>query len=435
MNLLKEKNAGVFYIGCSGAFTIEGLILRNLFPKKIVSSDVSIFTNAVGFYLSDQDFDIKINNYPYLDKYLEMGLVYKTAVVLYLQDLADYISANNKHKVRMLNNYFIQHDQIISSKVKRLEEHKADFSSVNFQYFPQDVVDFVERVEKDSLFVAFPPFWVSGYEKLYKFINDTIISEKLRPEYKIFDNDSLKLMIEKLKASGANFIVGTNKGELFSSDTDLHLVAYDYFSKNELVHFVTNFSHESIFARQNADFISATYGVEIGDETDFEQLSLKDKIDIKEIPLDLFDSVRLSRLSKNIQEPAQPTTKFGVFRNERLIGVFGIDVQSMKMKEDGFYLMADLPVVNTKDSAKLISALATSRVVRKFLKGKYLVDYPIIRTTAFTKKPTSMKYRNFWKVSDRNVQKSFINYVADMGRYHKKDIIQKWISLQKKKDQ
>lgn len=107
----------------------------------------------------------------------------------------------------------------------------------------------------------------------------------------------------------------------------------------------------------------------------------------------------------------------------------------MKMQEDSFYLLSDMPVVNEYDSAKLIAALATTRDVRKYLVGNYLVDYPTIRTTAFTDKPVAMKYRNFWKVDERNEKKHFINYIADMGKYHKNDVIQKWLSLRKEKEE
>ena len=438
IDLLKERKRDTYFVGCSGAFTIENLILRNMNAKRIVSSDVSIFTNAIGFYLDGQDFDIDIatSGLAFLKDYLDQGLVYKTAVVLFLQDLADWVVCNNKHQIRMMQNYMKEYDGVIQSKVERLEEHKEllEKSGVEFTYIPQDVVDFVERVEPDSIFMSFPPFWVGGYEKLYEFIDETLVSEKLRPPYKMFDEDSLRLMVDTLKGSGGDFIIGTNRGKLFHDQDGVEIVAYDYFSQNELVHFVTNFKTESRFAHQDNHFISSTYGVELGGKEEFENLSLDDDLDIREIPLDLFDSIRLSRLSENIKNPAAPLTKFGVFINDKLVGIFGIDVQSMKIASDSFYLMSDLPIVNYFDSAKLIAALATSRGVREFLKGKYLVDYPTIRTTAFTDKPVSMKYRNFWKVDNRNKKKDFINYIADMGKYHKNDIIQKWLSVRKRRE-
>ena len=155
-------------------------------------------------------------------------------------------------------------------------------------------------------------------------------------------------------------------------------------------------------------------------------------IEVKEIPLDLFNSIRMTRISGKIKNLAEPLTKFGCFANGKLFGVFGVDVINMRYYSDTYYLLSDVPVINYKRISKLIPALATSSEILEYLKRKYLVGYNTIMTTCFTDNESSMKYRNFWRKDSVKVDKhkgKFINYVADMGKYNISGIYQKWLRL------
>lgn len=437
MDILKEQQSlPKVWVGCSGAFTIETLLLKNLPPREIVSSDVSIFTNAIGFYLTDQDFDLGIgkNEYQYLTPYIEKSLAHKCAVVLFLQDVSDFASGSNHFDLRMIENYAVEHEKIIEAKVKRLKEQKAEWerSSIKHSYLAKDVTEVAGMVNQGELFLAFPPFYKGGYEKLYKFIDEVIVSDSLRVPYDLFTDESLVALVKTLIAHNADFIIGTNRGELFGGWEKVNHAAFDYFSDSELVTFITSLNIKSRFAKNESSFISPTYGVTLATKEDILKISQTSKIEIREIPLDLFDSIRLTRISDKVKKVADPTLKFGVFVEGKLAGVFGIDIAGIKGSENAYYLLSDIPVENSYDLAKLIAALASSRAVADFIKRNYLLGCDFIKTTAFTDKPEAMKYRNFFKSISRGKTKdgqAFINYQASMGLLHTNDIISKWLKF------
>lgn len=441
LSLLKERNYKNYAIGCCGAFTIENLILLNLKAKNILSSDVSEYTTALGYFLSDKDFCVHIKDptFKFLDKYIEGDLIDKVAAILYLQDISEYCKKSNLYYSRMWDNYLIGYEDVIEVKKQRLKEYKERFRDgvENFSYIPRDVTRFIDDIPDSSyLFVSFPPFYVGGYEKLYSFINDVLETSQLTVEYNEFNDDSLIIVVDRLLERNIDFIIGTNRVELFEDKDGVKIVAHDYFSKGELVHFITNHNYDRNFAKISTPKYPMFLGLEVATADDIRAMNEKTKIEIKEISLPLFDSIRMSVIAKNIK-PVSPTLKFGCFADNKLFGIFGIDFMRIDRVTDCFYLLADMPVTNEGKIAKLVVGLATTKEVRKFIKYKYLFDYDLIRTTAFTNNPVSMKYRNFFKVEKRGEKegRKFINYIAPMGSMNIHDVYHKWLSLRGEKDE
>ena len=422
-------------VGCCGAFTIENILVNNFKPTHIISSDVSKFTTSVGYFLTGRDYEAKVVNkdFEFLNEVMEKGLDYKTATILYLQDVSDFYRSDNYYNIRRRKSYSAEYWGIIEKKVQRLNEVKAVFdrSGVDFTYKAQDVVDFVKEVPNDYLFVSFPPFYVGGYEKQYEFLEETLYAPDLECKYKLFDDSSWVGMVETLLDRGVSFIIGTNRPDLFEGNDRIEMVSYDYFSKSEIVHFLT----DKDFAKKIAGIKrkkTLLYDVDLITKEDIDNMNEDTVIEVKEIPLDLFNSIRMTRISGKIKNLAEPLTKFGCFANGKLFGVFGVDVINMRYYSDTYYLLSDVPVINYKRISKLIPALATSSEILEYLKRKYLVGYNTIMTTCFTDNESSMKYRNFWRKDSVKVDKhkgKFINYVADMGKYNISGIYQKWLRL------
>ena len=435
IDYIKISNNPKVAVGCFGAFTIENILVSNFNPTHILSCDVTNFTTALGYFLMGKDYEASIVNpdFAFLNDVMAKGLEFKTASLLYLQDVADFYRSKNFYNKRMISTYQEEYVSIISKKAKRLLEVKEIFdnSGVKFEYKAQDVVDFVKEVPEDYLFVAFPPFYFGDYEKQYKFLRETIHSPELECDYKMFDEESLKGLVNTLIERKVNFIIGTNKPELFADNPNINDVSYDYFSRNEVVHFITDTDLGNKIVGMNTRSIDS-YDVELVTEKDIEAMDENTNIEVKEIPLDLLDSIRRTRISHKVKKLTAPLTKFGCFADGKLFGVFGIDVINMKYKSNKFYLLSDLPVVNTGKISKLVPALATSREIREYLKRTYLVGHDKILTTCFTEKPTSMKYRNFWKIHAIKIDKEmgrFINYSSEMGTFNIKEIYQKWLRL------
>ncbi len=417
---------------CAGNFTIPILIAKNSdIVKEISCNDASIYTNAIGHFLSDQDFDFKLlGAFEFLNAEIET-LLDKTASVLLLQDYANYLGKNDYNK-RMRNYIIADYKKLLDMKKARLVESKEFIVSkgIKINYWGWDVVDFVKTLDKDSVFISFPPFFKGDYEKQYKFIEETIDSTVLKPSYRMFDGDSLKAMVKTLQDNGNKFLIATNKYELFCEDPAIECIGYNYFSKTEMVYFITNIWDEVKLVRMT-DKVLKNYDVELIKEEDIDKITIKSKLEIKEIPLDLLDNIRRTRISSKVKKLSAPIFKCWVWIDGKLAGIFGVDVWGVKGDPFTAYMLSDLPVVNHRDIAKLIWGLATTKEVQKVLRERYFFAITSILTTAFTDRPQSMKYRNFWKVQKRGETdgKKYINYEAVMGSMTSRQVFQKWINL------
>jgi len=350
--------------------------------------------------------------------------------------MSAYYRSFNYYNMRMIETYAEEYEDMIEVKAKRLREVKEIFdnSGVEFIYKAQDVVEFVKEIPEGYLFVAFPPFYFGDYEKQYEFLSQTIYAPDLECDYKMFDDESLKEMVVTLLERKISFIIGTNKPEIFEDMEGVNEVSYDYFSPNEVVHFITDSDFASQVAGINTKKL-IPYEVELITREEIDRFDKNTVIEVKEIPLDLLDSIRRTRISEKVKKLSAPLTKFGCFADGKLFGVFGVDVINMRYSTDSFYLLSDLPVENYGKVSKLVPALATTYEISEYLKKKYLVSYGTIITTCFTDKPESMKYRNFWKNDSVKVDKEkgrFINYKAQMGVYKIKDIYERWLRLNTK---
>jgi uncharacterized ParB-like nuclease family protein len=303
----------------------------------------------------------------------------------------------------MIETYKEEYESIIEKKAIRLREVKSAFelSDVDFTYRCQDVVEFVKYVPKDFLFVSFPPFYVGGYEKQYAFLDRTVETPELDCEYKMFDDTSLVSMVDTLVERGVSFIIGTNRGELFKDNKGVKIVSYDYFSGSEMVYFVTDIELGSQIAEINIKE-TVPYKVDLVTKEDVYNFDENTKIEVKEIPLDLVDSIRKTRISGHIKKPTAPMTKFGCFADGKLFGVFGIDAVSIKYKDDNFYLLSDLPVKNVNKVAKLVAALATSEEeFRKILKEATVVkEIPVSDLQLLEKNANVMEYAVLERLSE-----------------------------------
>ena len=93
-------------------------------------------------------------------------------------------------------------------------------------------------------------------------------------------------------------------------------------------------------------------------------------------------------------------------------------------------MMTDFAIAPTlyKRLSKLVLAAALSKEVQCVLMQKFNAKVPLILTTAFTKKPVSMKYRGLFDVY--NKKEGIVNYSAKAGRWTLEEGFRWWMNTQ-----
>lgn len=93
--------------------------------------------------------------------------------------------------------------------------------------------------------------------------------------------------------------------------------------------------------------------------------------------------------------PADPSWRFGVCLGGRLVGILGFARDKGGVE---YYLMSDLAVFSRvyRRLSKLIVSVANTQEMRKLLRQQTGHFWTTFSTTAFTRRPVSMKYRGCW---------------------------------------
>lgn len=198
----------------------------------------------------------------------------------------------------------------------------------------------------------------------------------------------------------------------------------------------------------------------VGPKQDTENLYIKrlsigeevgDNIELKILSNTAFQTLRSEYMNINIK-PGQATLSVGVFVDDKLIGVYAFSGSptlanwSSHIDTPSMYLLSDFPVEPTDYDrlAKLVLYAALSKESKLIAEKMARKRIKSLVTTAFSKNPSSMKYRGLFKVLNRKENKDSdnvanldpssayynqryeINYGAKMGEWTLKEGLEMW---------
>ena len=115
------------WVGCSGAFTVEQILSRYAPKAKIRGNDVSLYSSALGAYLSGQPFDLSVKEekYAWLEPFLQ-DVEARAATVMVLFEVLKYEKADNLFKERHWAHYLNNFEGFHQATVARLRERKKE---------------------------------------------------------------------------------------------------------------------------------------------------------------------------------------------------------------------------------------------------------------------------------------------------------------------
>ena len=417
-------NHGLFagrpiWVGCSGNFTIETVLsIAKTRPREIISSDVSIYTSVLGAYFTDGDFRLNVKpGYEWLQPYLA-GTESMAAACVVLLEMSDFHRQQTRYHRRMWEHWKKQFAEAWRFAKGRLAIRKKSLH-IN-RYFAEDMWTVIDRVPDDAVFLSFMPTYAAGYERLYR-IFEAAMEWPDEPGYVMIDAARKELMLEKM----TNTCRYVHIDNVARAKLGVRVMAMQAGSRPVFLH--TNLPNVgSELYRSGERKRKAPSVALLGLETE-----LADRYTISIITLTSpeFAWVRDQYLAKKII-PAEPSWKYGVCINEYLVGVLG-----WKRSQFGrgmYYLLCDMAVPSNRYRrlSKLVCAVARTRHMGDILRQTTGRLWTGFRTTAFTHKAVSMKYRGVLNLQKRDKKKGFINYVGTFD-WSRKQVIKKWKKWEK----
>lgn len=438
--IVKQWQVNDIYVGCSGNFTIERC-LKHITSAKLHSNDVTSYSCILGRYFSGQRLNVRLNSeytgiMRFVEKYFDEGAG-TVAVMLLLSKMGICLgSKSNAYYERMINAYISQFEQLWIKTKEKIEMVKPFISDI----YEGDVCEWVDTIPEDSGFICYPPFLSGDYEKMFRVIDE--IFDWNPPQFENINKDRIHAMFKKL-AEREYFMFDTND---CLPEFKQYLVGICQTTNRGVPLYIYAKSKEKsiVLPRQITKPLLIP---RIG-----EKENIGNEMRLVELHNEQFQALRSQYMNVHIK-PGQAMVAFGVTVDNKLIGVYAYDGSTTLAKMDKYidlpsiYLLSDFPVAPTKYArlAKLVLYAALSqesKAIAERLLGKRI--YSLV-TTAFTKKPVSMKYRGLFRllskkqmegvsVDETDMSKRYygegymLNYGAELGQWTLEEGLKLWKS-------
>ena len=411
--IVKQWKVDDIYIGCSGNFTIERC-LKSLTSARLHSNDVTVYSCLLGRYLAGKKLNAKLKpDYngvmQFVEKYLDNGAG-TLAVVLILSRMGMYLGSKpNPYYDRMIKAYTKQFEKIWNQTKLKLEKIEPFIASM----YEGDVCEWVNNIPEDAGFICYPPFFAGDYEKMFRVIDE--IFDWSPPEFESISKERINDMFENL-VKRKYFMFGTND---YLSDFKSYLVGISQTTNRGVPIYIYAKSNRSMIVvprQATAPLLFPRLG---------EKEDIGSNMSIIELRQEQFQALRSQYMNVYIN-PGQASMALGVLVDNKLIGVYAFSASptvadmSKYIDTPNIYLLSDFPIapVKYKRLAKLVLYAALSKESKEIaerLCGKRIFT---LTTTAFTKKPVSMKYRGLFKLLTKKQLESVSSDETDMSKIY-----------------
>jgi hypothetical protein len=402
------------YVGCSGNFTVERVLFK-AGVKNIHSNDVSLYSCCLGRYLTREKMNVDISDpeYEWLDQYMKNELD-RIATLLLCSEMFKYADRQERYFKRMwqayTENFAKLHEQTKERVAKALDGVRIK------SFYAGDVVDFVRHAPDDAVIISFPPTYKSGYERMYKKIDEVFTWE--RPDYEIFDDNRFPEFISNLQKKHA--WVTLRDKRIAELESYLRAITQNGMRSKPVYVYAQEGHAKLTMPRQKIEPLKAPRFAESDEITPDSVLT------VSVITQGQMNLLRSEYLSPNII-PAPAMINIAVIVDGKVIGAIAFSDARYTVASTYTYMMSDFAVRPTKYRrlSKLVLAAALSKEIKAYLEQVFSKRIDTIITTAFTEKAVSMKYRGLFDLYNR--KEGMLNYTAEAGRWNLGEGLKWWL--------
>lgn len=409
------------YVCCSGSFRIEQAIALKHPSIGLHGNDVSLLSTAIGRAATGTQLPFRFTgDLEWLEEALtgmtpleRIGGIGVALSVARFRGASEFARAHMAHYRANVRHYL----QVSTEKItKYIETLKLrSFTCGDFR----DHAD--AAIAAGGLILSWPPTIKNAYERDFRFVNKN--SEWERPAYRVFDPAELGPWIASLKERGARFCIFSDKRLEEHAPAALYATG-----RAKRFYLYTSIGASSSLRRNGSK--SAPFRYEV---IDTDSLRPDTKVSVVEVSADHMNFVK-----DKYQLPGLVHTnglyQFLVFLDGQLAGGFvyswmtGLSYRDPRVTKLGaLYLLSDFAASRKRKLSKLIAMLATGRESVQRFDRRFVKRTKVLVTSAFTARPTSMKYRGIFKLlSRRTVGTPCLNYISEVRDASNDAIYSEW---------
>ncbi|MFE3216089.1 putative antirestriction adenine methyltransferase [Streptomyces antimycoticus] len=408
---------GEVYVPCCGNFTIERSVAGMGFA--LHSSDVSIYTTAIGRWLTRQSVGIRLreesrDHLGWLADSLDDGVGTVATLMLGTRFLASVGRQGLWHE-RVVRSYRDQWDAKHAETVRRLSGSDVELAS----YEVEDVRSWLQKVPRDAPVCSFPPFYGGGYEKLYEPLNEHFVWDA--HEYEPLSDADVVDVLGAI-TDRPYWLTASNHDV-----PDLHPYLRGVVKATPRAAPFYVYASEAptriVTPRQPIEPVKAPR-LRRGDE-------VVRPIKLAMLKPGQFNALRSRYLNPRIAPGAANLAVAVKDGSGRILGVFALAPSSYT--PDEAYLLSDFAVAPTDYPrlSKLVVLAAMSSEAQLMCQRAFSRRIRAVSTTAFSDNPVSMKYRGLLRLTKRGPSnedgwKFQLQYQGAMGEHSLAEALEKW---------
>lgn len=420
---------------CAGNFTVGSALRSGGYKGRITGCDITLYTSALGAYLSGEDLEVSLKDTcpdylrPFTDISSPEAFTLSTSLML---DLRYVWKRQNIWHRRVLANYEKNWDALLEKTRVKLEAFRDHMNQgAGCGYVPQDAMDFMQEQDYDNAVFAAPPTYGSkGY-----ILQEQMLAAAFQWEQPSFhelnftDTDFYEeiikfrdwMVILEFPVPGIEKILGEPVAVVHRGRNSVALT-YSGHCKKTIV------TRSYFKSKSPGPIFPSNLEVTGNEQVGVAMLDVKESVRLNE----LFMSSRVDYFLDDV------AMSLAFCLDKKIIGkadfCLGKGGRDWTLPEEGkqIYMRADLAVPSEKEPrlAKLVLMLIQSHEIKSLLDEKFKEDWKFVLTTAFSRKPVSMKYRGVFKlhkrIPDQSVGGYKLNYYGELGKWSLEEAFREW---------
>lgn len=399
---------GRLHVCCSGSFRFDRATKMRWPDLKVHGNDISLISCAIGALVTNRAFPIKFHDrLDWLEELVKPDFRDRVAALMVILAMGRYLG-KSAYARRMFAHYQEHWPDFHASAMKKLGDLTEGFTLDGF--YAGDFRDHAKAaVEAGAGIAGFMPTYKGGYERLYKFLDAGATWEA--PQYRVWDPKDLPDWLNELKKSGVPYAVVTDHempGHVPTTEfrSAINKPVYGHVGGGKSS-YRRSLNREASFKYERVDpaALTPTTTVQFVPATSAQMNFLKNNY-----------------LAKGIAH-ATGMMNWLVLLDGKLAGGF-IYTRDKLASPNVIYLLSDFCIVHEGRLAKLVAMLASAQEPVREWNRRNVVKVQLLCTTAFTKRPVSMKYRGIYDLKSR--KESWINYERKITGRTAADLYTEW---------
>ncbi len=414
-SVVEKENPKTIFVPFAGNFVVEQIISNFNKKIKIISGDVSLYSNAIGFAITNTKSDIKLKadllkDFPsFKNKETPIDIA---AQVMFFSEVAH--ARKKAETIRYYKSIYFDavknQEKYINAIIEKIKKVKVTLKDIEYNALDASVL--IQRAKKGDVVYYDSPTVKGGYESMFKSLCECF--EYTETPYTNIDNEIRKEDMRVLHNKGVKVLMNA-----YYPDNNLESLPEGYaeifrykYTDNRFISIYSNINNKK-WVNVKETLKEKQTKIEIIGEKD--EICKRSKIEIIKCTQDIAAHYRIMWVKKATIK--QGGSNYLVFIDKKLIGCV-VMTSGIQFSTDLATIFSD-PVTHTskyKRLSRLLIYIISSKPFLKMYNDETLWEHTGFTTAVFTNYEKSMKYRGLFKVKEKKLMKE--------GRYKYKIIYQ-----------